>query len=174
MAGLKDFKPQDRPYSPLIFFTFRIMTGLGFLMFGLGLLCGWITTEVGRQSYTTQGLMRSTDSVSPIALPGIATSMTAFVIVYLFVFAAGLIFILRLMNKEPDQGESGLDPHVPVRTSGTHPGPVQGHASNADRRRAVRPSCRSRQNDVNGSGALASGCSDLHPRLHGAGLHRAR
>ena len=72
--------------------------------------------------------------MSPIALAGIATSMTAFVIVYFFVFGAGLIFILRLMSKEPERGESGLDPHIPVRTSGINPGPAQGHASEADRR----------------------------------------
>ena len=166
VPGLKDFKPEDRPYSPLIFFTFRIMIGLGFLMFALGLLslflrwrgtfysnvwlhrfalvmapsgfvallCGWITTEVGRQPYTVYGMLRTTDSVSPIALPGIATSMTAFVIVYFVVFGAGLAFILKLMNKEPGPGETDVDPHAPIRTAGLHPGPAQGHASKADRR----------------------------------------
>lgn len=162
VPGLKDFKPEDRPYSPLIFFTFRIMIGLGFLMFALGLfslflrwkrtfftnvwlhrfallmapsgfialLCGWITTEVGRQPYTVYGMLRTTDSVSPIALPGIATSMTVFVIVYFLVFGAGLAFILRLMNASPTAGESGPDPRTPTRTSGIHPGPAQGQPRN--------------------------------------------
>jgi len=171
VPGLKDFKPEDRPYSPLIFFTFRIMIGLGFLMFGLGLLslflrwrgtfyenvwlhrfalvmapsgfiallCGWITTEVGRQPYTVYGLLRTTDSVSSIALPGIATSMVAFVIVYFAVFGAGLAFILRLMAKEPEMGESGLDPREPIRTSGITPGPAQGSDSKVDIRSGKRP-----------------------------------
>ncbi|MCQ8278732.1 cytochrome ubiquinol oxidase subunit I [Acetobacteraceae bacterium KSS8] len=158
VPGLKDYKPEDRPFSPLIFFTFRIMVAIGFLMFALGLfglyqrwrgrfyesvwlhrfalimapsgfialLCGWITTEVGRQPYTVYGLLRTTDSVSPIALPGIATSMVAFVVVYFVVFGAGLAFILRLMNASPQSNESGPSPHEPIRTAGIHPGPAQG------------------------------------------------
>jgi len=158
VPGLKDFKPEDRPYSPLIFFTFRIMVGLGMLMALLGffslftrwrrtfyenvwlhrfalvmapsgfiaLICGWITTEVGRQPFTVYGLLRTTDSVSPIALPGIATSMVAFVIVYFVVFGAGLLILLRLMAHRPEPDESGpRDEHV-TRTSGIHPGLPQG------------------------------------------------
>jgi cytochrome d ubiquinol oxidase subunit I len=37
VPGLKDFKPADRPYSPLIFWTFRIMVGIGLLIAALGL-----------------------------------------------------------------------------------------------------------------------------------------
>jgi cytochrome d ubiquinol oxidase subunit I len=37
VPGLKQVKPADRPYSPLIFWTFRAMAGIGFLMLGLGL-----------------------------------------------------------------------------------------------------------------------------------------
>jgi cytochrome d ubiquinol oxidase subunit I len=32
VRGLKEFAPQDRPYSPIVFWTFRIMAGLGVLM----------------------------------------------------------------------------------------------------------------------------------------------
>lgn len=35
IRGLKEFAPEDRPFSPLIFWTFRVMAGLGMLM----LLC---------------------------------------------------------------------------------------------------------------------------------------
>jgi cytochrome d ubiquinol oxidase subunit I len=105
-----------------------VMAPSGFI----ALLCGWITTEVGRQPYTVYGLLRTTDSVSSIALPGIATSMVAFVIVYFAVFGAGLAFILKLMSKEPEMGESGLDPRTPTRTSGINPGPAQGADSNVD------------------------------------------
>jgi cytochrome bd ubiquinol oxidase subunit I len=156
VPGLKEFKPEDRPYSPLIFFTFRIMVGIGFLMFGLGLwslwlrrsggfysnrwmhraallmspagfvalLCGWITTEVGRQPFTVYGHLRTADSVSPIALAGIATSMAAFAIVYFLVFGAGLLILLRLMAQEPQIGESAPDPRDPIRTGGMRPAPV--------------------------------------------------
>ena len=114
VPGLKEVPPADRPYAPVVFWTFRVMVGLGFLMFGLGLsslfarwrgalytnrwlhrtalvmapapfvamLCGWMTTEIGRQPYTVYGLLRTIDSVSPIGLPGVATSLAAFAIVY--------------------------------------------------------------------------------------------
>jgi cytochrome d ubiquinol oxidase subunit I len=158
VPGLKDFAPADRPDSPVIFFTFRIMVGLGMLMFALGLfalllrlrgslhtnawlhrcalamapagfvalLCGWVTTEVGRQPYTVYGVLRTVDSVSPIALPGIATSMIFFVIVYFIVFGSGLAILLRMMGAEPHVGEEGPDAHDPARAAGTHPGPAQG------------------------------------------------
>src|SRR3984885_272126 len=40
-AGLKDFAPEDRPDSTIVFWTFRIMAGLGFLMALLGLCSAW-------------------------------------------------------------------------------------------------------------------------------------
>ena len=173
VPGLKQFAPGDRPYSPIIFFTFRIMVGLGMLMAALGvfslwarwrgsfysnpwlhrfallmapsgfvaLICGWMTTEIGRQPFTVYGLLRTTDSVSPIALPGIAASMLVFVVVYFVVFGAGLLIILRMMAKEPDVGEAGPDPREPTRSAGQHPGPVQG-----------RPSSRSPGKAATGSG----------------------
>ena len=44
VRGLKDWPPQDRPNASVVFFSFRIMVGIGFLMAGLGLLslvCRW-------------------------------------------------------------------------------------------------------------------------------------
>jgi cytochrome d ubiquinol oxidase subunit I len=41
IAGLKDFAPEDRPNSTIVFWTFRIMVGLGFLMLLLGLWGAW-------------------------------------------------------------------------------------------------------------------------------------
>src|SRR5260370_6753900 len=41
IRGLKDFAPEDRPNSTIVFWTFRIMVGLGFLMLLLGLCVAW-------------------------------------------------------------------------------------------------------------------------------------
>jgi cytochrome bd ubiquinol oxidase subunit I len=41
IAGLKDFAPEDRPNSTIVFWTFRAMVGLGFLMVLLGLWSAW-------------------------------------------------------------------------------------------------------------------------------------
>jgi cytochrome d ubiquinol oxidase subunit I len=156
VPGLKDFPPQNRPFSPLVFWSFRLMVGLGFLMAAVGLaglvlrpggriyrarwlqhimvcmapagfvalLAGWVTTEVGRQPFTVYGVLRTTDSVSPVALPGVATSLAAFAVVYLIVFGAGLAFLLRMTIKPPEEGEPGPTPEAPLRSHGITPGPA--------------------------------------------------
>jgi cytochrome d ubiquinol oxidase subunit I len=87
----------------------------------VAILAGWTVTEVGRQPYTVYGYLRTADSVSPIALPGVAVSMAAFAIVYGIVFGAGLLLVLRLMRRPPTVGEVGPPPGVPVRTAGLTP-----------------------------------------------------
>nr|WP_244118036.1 cytochrome ubiquinol oxidase subunit I [Burkholderia gladioli] len=42
IRGLKTFPREDRPYSPIIFWTFRVMAGLGFLMLFAVLLGCWL------------------------------------------------------------------------------------------------------------------------------------
>jgi Cytochrome bd terminal oxidase subunit I len=145
---------KNRPYSPLVFWSFRMMVGLGFAMLGIGLwsvylrwrgrlfesrwlhraalamgpsgfvavLAGWITTEAGRQPYTIYGLLRTVDSESPIAAPAVAASLVAFVVVYFVAFAAGLFFILRLMNRPPETGEPEISAKEPIRAAGITPG----------------------------------------------------
>ncbi len=39
--ALKDFPPQDRPNSLVVFWTFRVMVGLGLLMIALGVAAAW-------------------------------------------------------------------------------------------------------------------------------------
>ncbi|CAN5361051.1 cyanide-insensitive cytochrome bd quinol oxidase subunit I [soil metagenome] len=42
IAGLKEFAPRDRPNSTIVFWTFRIMVGLGMLMILLGVWSAWL------------------------------------------------------------------------------------------------------------------------------------
>tara|TARA_R110002050_G_scaffold56645_6_gene127443 strand:- start:81 stop:929 length:849 start_codon:yes stop_codon:yes gene_type:complete len=42
VKGLKAWPPEDRPNSTIIFWSFRIMVGLGFLMVGLGFWSLWL------------------------------------------------------------------------------------------------------------------------------------
>ena len=90
----------------------------------IALLCGWAVTEVGRQPYTVYGLMRTSESNSPIGLPGVATSLAAFAVVYLIVFGAGFYFMARLIMRPPTVGEGGPPKGVPVRTAGITPLPA--------------------------------------------------
>ena len=153
VEGLKSFPPQDRPNSPVIFWAFRIMVGLGLLMAAIGvwaawlrargvlyqsrwlryavlamapsgfiaLLSGWTVTEVGRQPFTVYGLLRTSDSASPIGVPGVEASLAALIVVYAIVFGTGLIFVLRLMRRPPTVGESGPQAGVPMRSAGITP-----------------------------------------------------
>lgn len=157
IKGLDAWPQQDWPNAALVFWSFRVMVGLGFAMLALGIwgviarftgglsqspmlhraavlmgptgfvavLAGWITTEVGRQPYTVYGLLRTVDSVSPIAAPAVAVSLVAFVIVYFSVFGAGVFYILRMMGKVPSAAVVGPDPATPKRAAGITPGPMQ-------------------------------------------------
>ncbi len=155
LAGL-DSVPDDRePPVAILFWSFRVMVGLGFAMLGIGVwsliarmrkklydwrwlhraalamgpsgfvavLAGWITTEVGRQPWTIYGLLRTTQSASPLDAPAVAASLLAFVLVYFAVFGAGIYYLFRLMAKAPHAHEAALD-GSPVRAAGITPAPA--------------------------------------------------
>jgi len=92
----------------------------------VAVLAGWITTEVGRQPYTVYGLLRTVDSVSPLAAPAVGASLTAFIVVYTTVFGIGIFYILRLMARRGDpsmkkpveEGAVGMLRAVPGTTPG--------------------------------------------------------
>jgi cytochrome d ubiquinol oxidase subunit I len=87
----------------------------------IAVLAGWITTETGRQPFTVYGLLRTTESASPLASPAVASSLIAFVIVYFAVFSAGVIYILRMMAAPPHHGEQGPRGETPARAAGITP-----------------------------------------------------
>jgi len=96
---------------------------------------GWITTEAGRQPFTVYGLMRTADSVSPIAAPAVATSLVLFIVVYFIVFGAGMWYLFRLFRHPPEAHETGAETEPPIRTAGITPAPSVGR----DRRRDAHP-----------------------------------
>lgn len=82
----------------------------------VAVLAGWITTEVGRQPYTIYGLLETSQSLSPVAAPAVSASLTAFVIVYFIVFAAGLFYIFRMMKNLPRDPEEEIA-EAPLRSA---------------------------------------------------------
>ena len=98
----------------------------------VAVLAGWITTEVGRQPFTVYGLLRTSDSLAPVAAPAVAASLIAFIVVYFFVFGAGTFYLLRMMNKPAATAHLGLK-DGPIRTAGITPSP------------ADQPRCHSRR-----------------------------
>jgi cytochrome d ubiquinol oxidase subunit I len=65
-------------------------------------------------------LLRTLNSVSPIASPAVTGSLIAFVIVYFTAFSSGGIYILKLMAKPPQAHEPAPE-HVPTRSAGITP-----------------------------------------------------
>jgi len=143
VKGLKEWPRDERPPVAWVFWSFRIMVGIGTLMVITGViaavlffrkklfdtrwfqlwcmaltpagfiavLAGWFVTEIGRQPYVVYGLLRTSDTVSPVIGPNIALSLLAFIITYTFVFGAGSYYILRLIGKGPDTREKAYGDH---------------------------------------------------------------
>ncbi len=98
-----------------------VMGPMGFV----AVLAGWITTEVGRQPFTVYGLLRTSDSLAPIAAPAVAASLIAFIVVYFFVFGAGTFYILRMMSFKAEAHVQDDLRDAPTRAAGTTPAAEQ-------------------------------------------------
>lgn len=132
VKGLKSWPKEDRPPVGPVFWSFRIMVGIGICMILLSvttsclyfkktlwessiilktwiimipsgfiaLLAGWFVTEIGRQPFTAYGIIRTAESVSPgIYGAQVLFSLVAFVVIYTFVFGAGIYYIYSLISK---------------------------------------------------------------------------
>ncbi len=85
---------------------------LGFI----AVLAGWVTTEVGRQPWVVYGLLRTRDAVTPsLNTADVATSLLVYIVVYIFIFGAGLFFLGRLVRRG-FQADAAPEPGGPVAT----------------------------------------------------------
>lgn len=82
----------------------------------VAVLAGWITTEVGRQPWTVYGLLRTSESASPLDAPVVAASLIAFIVVYFILFGAGTYYALRLMARSPETAQVPAE-QGPTRTA---------------------------------------------------------
>lgn len=137
VKGLKEWKKSDRPPVAVVFFSFRIMVGIGILMILTGVialwlylrnrlfdtrwfqywavlmlpagfiavLAGWFVTEIGRQPFVVYNVIRTSEASSPILGQYIFISLIAFVVVYAFVFGAGIYYIIQLIKKGPTENK---------------------------------------------------------------------
>ena len=92
----------------------QLVAPLGFI----AVVCGWITTEVGRQPWTVYGLMRTADSVSPsLTTTDVSMSLALYMIVYLIMFPTGVAFMASLVRRGPAevQDVTGIESGRPSR-----------------------------------------------------------
>ena len=134
VQGLKDWPAADRPYVPIVFWSFRLMVGCGVVMLGVVLwglylryrrrlydsapflraclvctpigfvavLAGWFTTEVGRQPWLIQGVMRTAEGLSPgVPASSIVLSLALYAVTYAIIFGAGTVFIVAIVRRGP-------------------------------------------------------------------------
>ena len=136
VVGLKSVAAEDRPPVGIVFWSFRVMVGLGLLFILVSLasawqlwrgklfeskrllailpwmiplpfiavLAGWFVTEVGRQPWIIQGVLRGSEGLTPsLTGPMALTTLIGYIAVYAVIFSAGLIYLRRVID-------TGLDP----------------------------------------------------------------
>lgn len=124
-----NIKKDELPNVPLVFWSFRIMVGLGFLFVIIGILsiilrkniekfklflwsvifliptpiianwAGWIVAEHGRQPWTIYGLLKTKDSVSSLSTPEVTFTLFAFVGIYLILLILWIFITIKIISK---------------------------------------------------------------------------
>ncbi len=132
VPGLKDFPKDERPPVLITSYAFRGMVGLGVIfilltVFGwfkrknllenplylkimmfaiplpyLAIQLGWIVTEIGRQPWIVYGVFKTVAGASPVAVSQVALSLSAFILVYSVLGAAGFYLMFQKAKKGPD------------------------------------------------------------------------
>jgi cytochrome d ubiquinol oxidase subunit I len=65
---------------------------------------GWITAEVGRQPYTVYGLLKTSESLSPVVTSGqVLSSIIAFGLVYILLFVLFIYLLNEKIQHGPDE-----------------------------------------------------------------------
>ncbi|MFW5955811.1 MAG: cytochrome ubiquinol oxidase subunit I [Halorhabdus sp.] len=151
VTGLNEY--EENPPVALVFWSFRIMVGLGFLFIALAfwggyliyrdrladssrylkamiavsplgyaaLLTGWYVTEIGRQPWVVQDVLRTDEAVSSTLSSAEATaSLGAFVVIYVGLVLAAL-YVLRWLI-EAELQELGVEESTSERWYGPLPG----------------------------------------------------
>src|SRR5271170_4497274 len=85
--------------------TRRSLLWATFLSFPIGFiatLTGWFTAEVGRQPWAVYGVLRTAQATTPFLTPrDVSITLLIFGGIYALIFAAGTIYIYRLLRQGP-------------------------------------------------------------------------
>jgi len=128
LQGLDAFAPDHPPVAP-VFFSFRLMVGVGLLMLALAwlgawrlrkgapprwllwcfagmtfsgwiaTLAGWIVTEMGRQPWLVQGILRTEDAAGRVAEASLGASFTGYLLVYGVMLLAYIVTLTHMAGE---------------------------------------------------------------------------
>ena len=101
VKGIKEFGDQHPPVGP-VFWAFRIMVGVGLLMFAvswLALVAGWYVTEIGRQPWLVYGVLTTAEAASQVPASNIALSLAMYLTLYAALLSAYVSVVFYLAKK---------------------------------------------------------------------------
>lgn len=130
VVGLNEFGDEIPPVG-MVFWSFRVMVGVGLLMMMVAFaggwmlwkkkewprwylrillamtfsgwvatLSGWYVTEIGRQPWLVQGVLKSADAVTDIAPANVGVTLVAYLAVYAFLLAGYVLTVFHLARKD--------------------------------------------------------------------------
>jgi len=134
IRGLNEFTEVGHPPVGPVFWSFRVMVGVGMLMLAMAALsawhllgprraaeaprwllwalvamtfsgwvaslAGWYVTEIGRQPWLVQGVLRSADAVAKLPPAHVGLTLTAYLITYAFLLTAYVGALFYLARRE--------------------------------------------------------------------------
>ena len=133
IQGLNDFRGEHPPVAPIFYaFRVMVGIGCLMIAFGLvgawflwrrgqlptlmlrGLvvmtfsgwlatLAGWYVTEIGRQPWLVQGVLRTAEAAGPVPAAAIASTLVMYLVIYALLLAAYVSTIYRLAGKAGKQ-----------------------------------------------------------------------
>ena len=78
---------------------------------------GWLLTEVGRQPWIVQGLLKTSDANSPsVSTATVATSLGVFVVLYAALGVLDVILMRRYARLDPPAAQRPAEPPVAALT----------------------------------------------------------
>jgi len=127
IKGLEAFGDDHPPVAP-VFWSFRVMVGVGVLMLALSwigtfilrkrtptwllwsfaaftfsgwvaTLAGWLVTEIGRQPWLVTGILRTADAVGAASGAELGASLTAYVLTYTALLLSYMVVVTHLAGK---------------------------------------------------------------------------
>jgi len=151
VKGLDEFDGVHPPVA-MVFWSFRIMVGIGLLMILVAWMCaysllkqrtcgpfalralswmtfsgwiavlaGWYVTEIGRQPWVVSGVIKSVDVVADHPAGMLFTTLTAYLLLYVFLLAS-YIATLRYLSSKPARSLIAMQQQFPDNTGSTAKG----------------------------------------------------